>query len=175
MDLRWLPQPPIRAIDDHEFDRVRVAFRHELDLWRCRGETNDPAAKAWNFRIGSTRMLTHFDRGEFHFGYFFGQGAIGLISITVSDDIGTVEILMTHPGQQGAGSTLIEHAVNAIPGMRRLKLRSSPESRGFYERLGFLRDGHVMELDLESTSAWRRVNGRWRIAAYASTCGYMAI
>ncbi|MBX3536191.1 MAG: GNAT family N-acetyltransferase [Chelatococcus sp.] len=174
MTQRWLARPPIRPIGQSEFHRLRAAFRHEIGLWRCQGDENDPHIKVWNYRIGSTRFLTHIGLGDVHFGYFFGESMVGLISITLSADIGTVETLMSHPGQQGAGSMLIEHAVNALPSIRMLKLVSLDASRGFYERLGFVRAGRAMELDVTRSDAWQRVDGRWRIAAYVNLRGYLA-
>jgi hypothetical protein len=83
--------------------------------------------------------------------------------------------VVTHPGQQTAGGSLLEHAVNTSIGWGKdgciELLLDNPAAKGAYEAMGFssVNDSDLMTLNPSGNDKWRQVDERWRLKDYVDT------
>jgi hypothetical protein len=176
MRFAWSQTSPIRQVEWEEFRSLCCAFGDDLNDWVVLGARSQEQM-SWNDRIASALALSTFAFGTDYFACIIGRRPVGLVAATRTDS-GTVDIgmIMTHPGQQGAGSILIEHIVNSWPPQSfRLELFPLSDARPFYRRLGFEVFGlNYMHLDVTKSTQWVRLGGKWRLAAYVHLPFYAA-
>ncbi|MFC7400247.1 GNAT family N-acetyltransferase [Chelatococcus sp. GCM10030263] len=177
MPFLWSRTSPIRQVTPVEFSRLCDAFQQDLIEWFVLGARSQEQLK-WNNRIAAALALSKFSFGSDYFTCVIGRKPVGIAAVTRTDgcyiDIG---LLATHPGQQGAGSILIEHIVNFWPPQSfHLELAPLSDARPFYLRLGFETLGsRDMRLDVTKSPQWVRLGGKWRLAAYVHLPFYAAV
>jgi len=168
MPYVWLPASPVRQVDGKEFSRLCSVFKHETVGWVLPHASSEEQ-RQWNERISMANVLSELAFGTDFFACLLHSRPVGLAAVDRSDQPGVhIGTLIAHPGQQGAGSILVEHIVNCWPpGSLQLELVTLLESRPFYQRLGFEPMArNKMRLDVTKSPRWVRSGGRWRLTAY---------
>jgi GNAT superfamily N-acetyltransferase len=176
MPFVWLPKSPVRKVESAEFSRLCLAFRRDTAAWLVPHASSEEQ-RQWNERISMAHLLSDWAFGSDYFACLVGSRPVGLAAVERSDAPSiSVSVLVAHPGQQGAGSILVEHIVNCWPPQSlRLELVSLVETRLFYQRLGFEPViKNEMRLEVAKSPRWIRVDGKWRLAAYAHLPNYGA-
>ncbi|CAH1662796.1 hypothetical protein CHELA1G11_12140 [Hyphomicrobiales bacterium] len=169
MRVSWGSQVPVRRVGLREFARLEEALAADTATWLLPSSL-DGDARVWNHRIRTIRGMTGLFNGSAYFACVLGPYVAGLAIVSCGQADGLyLQLLLTHPGQQGAGSLLIEHIVNDWPRpVAEVRLTTLVRARDFYLRLGFLPlQENQMRLDLRRSPQWERVGGRWRLKAYA--------
>ncbi|MBS7699405.1 MULTISPECIES: GNAT family N-acetyltransferase [unclassified Chelatococcus] len=170
MSVVWSGRNPVRRVDPTEFARLERAFAADVEAWLL-PSSRDHDASVWNYRIRMVRAMIGRFRGSAHFVCMLGASVTGLaVADNGTANVIRLKALSTHPGQQGAGSLLIEHIVNDWPApVAEVRLTTLDEARAFYMRLGFLSlERNQMCLDLARSPQWEWAEGRWRLKAYAN-------
>ncbi|CAH1672226.1 MULTISPECIES: GNAT family N-acetyltransferase [unclassified Chelatococcus] len=174
MPVIWGSQAPVRRVDVREFARLEEALAADASAWLL-PRSQDADARAWNHRIRTIRGMTGLFNGSAYFACTLGPHVAGVAIINSRHaEYLYLELLLTHPGQQGAGSLLIEHIVNdwARP-VTEVRLATLVRARDFYLRLGFLPlQENQMRLDLRGSPQWEQAGGRWRLKAYAHLANF---
>jgi GNAT superfamily N-acetyltransferase len=176
MPFVWLPASPVRQVDGTEFSRLCSTFRQDTDGWLLPHASSEEQ-REWNERINMAHVLSDWAFGTDFFACLVRSRPVGLAAVNHSDLPGVhISALVAHPGQQGAGSILVEHIVNCWPPESlQLDLVTLLETRLFYQRLGFEPAArNTMRLDVTKSPRWRRSGGRWRLTAYAHLPNYAA-
>lgn len=165
MPYTWINEPPIIEISEEE-----VAGLVDLcwDFWDSWDSGIDPESL--------TRASSFFweEVGpERYFAYMLGGKLIGAMTLVEQQQHSWIRItsLMTHPGSTGAGSILVEHAVNlsrkaGYQGRLGVMLSTNPRWRANFEAKGFVTDldaGFFMTLDPSQSEKWVTVGGNWRL------------
>jgi hypothetical protein len=99
----------------------------------------------------------------------------GIMVLDHDTEMTYLTCLVTHPGQQHAGASLVEHAVNTsvAKGNKGHVLLSldNEDARGAYEAMGFTALGAKMMIlvPYERENKWEHVDNHWRLKDYANT------
>ncbi len=122
----------------------------------------------WKRRLEDTGVIVLADDpGEVNAGFFVGTQPVGLLTLSRHDGYFEVDTIVTHPGTQGAGGALIEHAVNVAHEDRcggALRLTPMQSSVPAYEALGFRSVADEMRLDPQARpDIWCRHETQWRL------------
>jgi predicted Fe-S protein YdhL (DUF1289 family) len=172
----WVNEPPIvEVVDPEEFRGFCTRFVSEITTWKSPSATNQAAI--WNDEI-DTRMAIAIwaeskagenDRQRY-FAYMLPGIPAGLMVTSERRGQSLIKIksLATHPGTQGAGGILVEHAVNlsekaGYKGCLELNEYAAPEGEawGFGETEDF-----QIQLVPGESSKWVKVGQEWRLTKH---------
>jgi GNAT superfamily N-acetyltransferase len=165
MPYTWINEPPIIEMTEEE-----VASLASLcwDFWDSWDSGMDPES----LTRASSFSWEEEGPGRY-FAYMLGGKLIGAMTLAEQQQHSWIRItsLMTHPGSTGAGSILIEHAVNlsekaGYEGRLGVMLSINRRWRANFEAKGFVTalDASVfMTLAPSHSDRWVKVGGSWRL------------
>lgn len=186
-DYTWVNDAPIEHVPVHQ-EVARV--RRFQELVQKYGSTDDgppllgrmavhesAAIDVGNFLVAKSGRDNHVT-----FEYKLCGEPIALMQLNLGVKHIEIVNLTTHPGSEKAGGIMVEFALNRANFYNaqlgdtfsdgKLQLKSyNNASTDAYLALGFTLDragGTAMSLNARKSNVWRRVNGQWRLAAYAA-------
>jgi hypothetical protein len=186
--------PPIRLLSQNEVKGATLEFGHSIDSYfrpdeRSKDQiANSPfpaETKVWNAkasgaqRFGLTASFTPHSPTHV---YSFNGRPVGILQMSHDSDKSIVHAIAAHNGTSQGGETLFSYAVNESQRNNhggRLHLAAVPESRGFFESLGFTKpqkNEKFMFLDPSTRpDIWTKDEStqRWTLNKYASR-GYLS-
>jgi hypothetical protein len=171
---------------DDESGRIQEQLKDkEGEEYRKSIDEAKEALRRWNDRIDQSMQVaamsyqTLGEHGHRFFAYMLRGNLVGLMLIGNREGSSHlyIEWLATHPGSEGGGGILIEHAVNLSEeggGAGRLELTPMDEaSRAVYTALGFIKFGKSsMLLCPDRSEKWVKLEGRWHLAKYQERKGF---
>ncbi|TQV86768.1 GNAT family N-acetyltransferase [Exilibacterium tricleocarpae] len=180
---QWINKPPIIQVKK---ESVLLGYRKQLlrniENWRLAEPDYDvpPEIEGWNSRCGySDSIATLVKNEDFNFVYLLEGVPVGIM--TMSDYLlPYINDLVLHPGSEGGGAIMIEHAVNFSRGMGyggKLELWSyNGESTKFYLKMGFTgvdSGSGSMTLDPATSDLWDTAGNRYHLKKYAAQTAYL--
>jgi hypothetical protein len=177
MPYGWITTAPIRQVDADAVAGIASTLRAQVAAWGQGSQAWDQTRRYHTNVTGADSLLQTIEimgGDDLNYVYEFGGLVLGLLMMSGA---GYVADLLAHPGTEGCGATLLEHAVNVSRqhgGGGRLRLSSlNQNSSDFYLRMGFVRSepaqpngGGNMTLDpTNRTDLWRQSNGDWQLLA----------
>jgi hypothetical protein len=146
-----IPHSAINAVVDSFDQSISEYQKSSGDTEMGQDEGMSPEKAAWIQRHEDTRTPTIMVKegpqntaegvGYEAFKYDLGGGVTAAVMGLKHSESGTeLSALATHPGTQGAGKRMVEHAVNqSISEDNKLHLQSVQSAEGFYKSVGFER------------------------------------
>ena len=192
--LRTSHSAPVVTLEGPALQTALAKLEASLEGWCTKTSLVDmfrrgPGTKAdWNRRVQNIATALRFVKPDAtNVAYVVNGQPVALMSLSRPNGFLSgkprayleIHALASHPGTEGAGGALVEHAVNASKqaGLQgKVRLQALHSAIPAYQAMGFkrclLRDGW-MELDPAKSHKWIQQDGQWRLAKHAAK-GYVA-
>lgn len=179
----WITDPPVIEVDHGEFIRLIAVFRRNLGVYGDNTNTEDGRKQLGFINEVLDAMLGCLDDPDSAqskcFAYMIDGAPVALMILSGGMSP-KLDELTAHPGAEGAGTIMVEHAVNwsqAQGKAGRLVLDSlNRKSTGFWTAMGFEKyaelpaqaadGGCKMRLNPAASDKWSSVGGKWRLNKY---------
>jgi hypothetical protein len=188
LGLKWITDPPIFVLNTSTEIALEVAtLKKNLGGWDGVAVPSSPAAsdidrrdwkspkrtqqERWNVRMHNTKHFPWYAiGGDLVVVYRVAGAPIGLMAMSKILDPPYVCGLVTHPGSENAGGTLLEYAVQKSDEWGKGgKIQLAPdndECKEAYKHLGF-EGGFMMTLDPASRrDIWSKPGDKWLLTKF---------
>ena len=173
-------KPEIMAVDQHAARTMIEAMLDDIEgNWLIHGPSPTREQLQWNRRADqavsicgtlSSALGRHLPVDNCMACFVAGAPA-GFMLIDLDCHVSQwpyIVLMVTHPGSQGVGGLLIEHAVQRSLETGSLGaltlLAENDNSRAAFKHLGFVQDSdHYLRLEPSTSEQWQHVEGRYRL------------
>lgn len=166
-NYRWVNDPPIRQVESAAFGGFIAHMRQSLATWGGNIENQNKVLD----------LMGHcLEDEECRFYAYIIDGAPAALMVMSGGMAKKLDELVGHPGAEGAGSIMVEHAVNLAGGNLSLDSLNTASTNFWRDSMGFERTGDLnvpgevgsckMRLQALRSDKWVRVANRWRLKKY---------